>query len=79
MAESTKEYSKITIRALLIGALFSGFFAFVTAYLENRRSLYLSATQIAVLPYILLLAMVVLINPLIRAIRFLPRFSSTET
>ncbi|HCN09057.1 MAG TPA: hypothetical protein DIT01_14100, partial [Lentisphaeria bacterium] len=79
MAESTKEYSKITIRSLLIGALFAGFFAFVTAYLENRRSLYLSATQIAVLPYILLLAMVVLINPLIRAIRFLPRFSSTET
>ena len=79
MAQSTKEYSKITIRALLVGALFAGFFAFVTAYLENRRNLYLSATQIAVLPYILLLAMVVLINPLIRAIRFLPRFSSTET
>jgi hypothetical protein len=79
MSQKAKDYSKITLRALIIGAVFAGFFAFVTAYLENRRSLYLSATQIAVLPYILMLVMVLLINPICRLIRIIPVFSSAET
>jgi hypothetical protein len=64
-AEQSQD-SKVTFRALLVGTLFAAAFAVITVYCENRRAIYLTATQIAVLPYVLLFATVLLLNPICR-------------
>ena len=69
---------KITIRSLILGTVFSGLFAFVTVWFENRKDLVVTANQIAVLPYVLLFLCVLLINPVCRLLRFVRRFTVTE-
>ena len=69
---------KITVRSLLVGAFFSALFSFVTVYSENRNELLPTATQIAVMPYVLLFLSVLLINPLCRLVRFVRTFSVAE-
>ncbi len=59
-------YGKITLRALLLGVLFAAMFAFLTVYFENIHARYLSATQIPVMPYIFLVVVVLLLNPLLK-------------
>ena len=63
---------------MLWGAIFAAIFAFLTVYFENRKQIYVTATQIAVLPYVLLFLSVLLINPLCRLIRVIRPFSAAE-
>ncbi|MFH1732585.1 MAG: OPT/YSL family transporter [Planctomycetota bacterium] len=69
----------VTFRSLLLGTALTGLFAFLTVYFENQPyPIYLSSTQIAVLPYILLFAAVLLINPICRLLRVVKVFTTTE-
>lgn len=70
--------NKITVRSLILGALFAGLFAWISVYAENRKSMQLTATQIAVTPYVLLFASVLLINPICKLLRFIRIFSVAE-
>ena len=70
--------NKITLRAFILGIIFSGFFAVITVYFENRTAIFATATQIAVLPYILMLVTILLINPVCRLIRIVRCFTVTE-
>lgn len=56
---------------MVIGSLFAAVFACITIYLENRNALYLTATQIPPLSYGLLFFAVIVINPLLRLLRFI--------
>lgn len=68
----------ITLRSLLIGALFVVFFAFVTVYFENQKNLVLTATQIAPAPFVLLFVLVLFINPVCRLIKVIRPFTFAE-
>lgn len=69
---------RISLRAFLMGIMFAAFFAAISVYIENHRSLYLTATQLPVLPFVLLLAMVLLVNPVCRLLRFIRPFTAAE-
>ncbi len=71
--------NKITGRAFGLGLIVTVLFAVLTVFLENRLAIYITAVQIPVLPYLLLLLTVLLINPLCRLIRFIRPFSVAET
>ena len=60
--------------------LFAGIFAFYTVYRENVGAVkqYPTATQIAILPHILLLLSVILINPILRLLRFIRPLTAAE-
>ncbi|MDA0837389.1 MAG: hypothetical protein O3B01_13810 [Planctomycetota bacterium] len=64
--------AKITVRALILGAVFSGLFAWLTVYFENRQAIILTATQISVLPYVLLFLFVLFINPILTLLVRIP-------
>lgn len=64
--------NRITLRSLILGALISGLFAYLTVYFENRTRIILTATQIPVLPYVLLFLSVLFINPFCRLLGFVP-------
>jgi hypothetical protein len=68
----------ITARAIALGLLVSGVFAFLSVYFGNQHGLYLTATQMAVLPYIFLFFTVLLLNPLCALVRVLRPFSVAE-
>ena len=68
----------ITTRAILVGALLSGVFSFVTVYLENSRDIYVTATQIAVLPYLFLIGAVLAINPIFKRLPLLRPLTLAE-
>ena len=68
----------VTIRSLIWGVLMSGVFAFLTVFLENRRSMIPTANQVPLFPYLMLVFVIVLINPLSRLIRIVKPFSVTE-
>ena len=69
----------ITFRAMLAGAFFSAFFAYVAILGMNTSSpVYISSTQIAPLCYALLLVMVLLLNPFLKLIRFIRPFTIPE-
>ncbi|MFO7870022.1 MAG: DUF6785 family protein [Kiritimatiellia bacterium] len=70
--------NRITLRSFLLGMIFAGLFAWYTVYQENVPGHIITSTQIAVLPYILLAVGVVLINPLLKFVRFIRRFTPTE-
>jgi len=70
--------NRITFRSFLLGALFSGVFAVLTVLLENRRDMCLTANQVPLLPYALLILTVLLVNPLCRLVRVIRRFSQAE-
>jgi hypothetical protein len=71
--------TRITVRALLLGCLASAFFAWRTVYGENIPPLmYYTATQIAVLPFLLLLLCVAVINPLLRIFRYIRPLTIVE-
>ena len=74
---NTKD-NRITGRSILWGAFFAALFACVTMFLENRRTMQPTANQIPLFPYILLLVMVLLVNPLLRLLRVFRRLSSVE-
>ncbi len=68
----------VTIRSLIWGVLMSGIFAFLTVFLENRRSMIATANQVPLFPYLMLVFVIVLINPIARLIRIVKPFSVTE-
>jgi hypothetical protein len=73
----------VTLRAFVLGVLLSGVFAWITALQDNanpgaRPNLYLAANWVAVLPHVALLLVGLLINPLLRRIRFIRLFSKEE-
>lgn len=70
--------NRISVRALLTGAFFAAFFAALTVYIENRHNIIITSTQIPVLPYLLLIAMVLLLNPLLRLVRVARAFAPAE-
>ena len=77
------KYGSVTIRSMILGTIFSGAFALLTVYFENlhstdSRDLYVTANQVPVLPYVLLFACVLLINPICRLLRFVKVFSVAE-
>lgn len=69
---------KITLRAFLLGVVFCAVFAALTIYFSNRRNIYITSTQIPTLPFLLLFATVLLINPVCRLIRIVRPFSPAE-
>ncbi|MDD5678857.1 MAG: hypothetical protein PHW60_12845 [Kiritimatiellae bacterium] len=70
--------NKITIRSLVLGTLFAALFAIVSVYASNITSLAITGCQIPVAPYLLLIVMVLLLNPLCRLIRIIRIFSAVE-
>ena len=70
--------NRITGRSILLGAIFAAAFACLTMFLENRRTMQPTANQIPLFPYILLLVMVLLVNPLLRLLRVFRRLSAVE-
>lgn len=76
MAEAEQ---RITGRAFWIGTLLSAVFAYLAVYLQGRRSLTVSATQLAVLPMVAVLLTVLLVNPALRLLRRVRPFSRAET
>ncbi len=72
-----KKYG-ITLRAILFGTLFTAVFAVLTVFLEHRQNIGITSTQIPVMPYLLLIVMVALLNPLCRLIRIVRAFSPVE-
>ncbi len=71
---------KITLRAFAFGLLFVALFAVLSVYVHHdfHPPVFVSATQIPVLPYVLLFLTVLLINPLCRLLRFSRAFSQVE-
>ena len=70
----------VTARALLLGFFFAGLFAYITVVREHTPpSSIMTATQIAVLPFVLLVISVLLVNPLLRrVVPFVRQFSRAE-
>jgi hypothetical protein len=68
-----------TARSFVAGLVACAVFAVLTVYFGNRRALCVTASQIPVLPYLLLLATVLLINPVVRLIRIARPFAPAET
>jgi len=64
---------------MLIGLVLTGCFAYVTVYWENvPPKQYITATQIAVLPYVALIAFVLLLNPIVSRLRIIRPFNAAE-
>jgi len=74
----SKSTNRITIRSLVLGTVFAGLFAILTVYFENATRLFVTANQIPLLPYVLLVLAVLLINPLCRLIRIIRPFAVAE-
>lgn len=74
----TDETKTLSWRSVLLGLFFSALFAVVTVYCNHANGIYLSATQIPVLPFALLIVMVILTNPLCRLIRIIRPLSPSE-
>ncbi|MGI6087641.1 MAG: DUF6785 family protein [Kiritimatiellia bacterium] len=70
--------NRITWRALGVGAFFSALFAALSIYINTKARIVFAATQISVLPYLLLVLMVLAINPLLRLVRIIRAFSLVE-
>jgi len=69
----------ITLRAMLTGAFFAAFFAYVAILAMNTSSpVYIASTQIAPLSYALLLGLVLLLNPFLKLIRVIRPFTVSE-
>ncbi len=78
MSMRTQTEPLITWRALLTGVVVAGVFAWLESFFAGQRGMDLTSTQIPVLPYALLFLTVLLINPFIRLIRVVRRFSVAE-
>ncbi len=70
--------NRITWRALAVGAFFAAFFAALSIYVNSQAAIIFAATQISVLPFLLLILMVLALNPLLRLVRIVRVFSLVE-
>lgn len=66
------------MRAFAFGTIFAALFGAITVYIENRYLRCITATQIPVLPYLLVMVTVLLINPFCRLLRIVRAFSPVE-
>lgn len=79
MKVENEGYGRMTLRAFVIGIIVVAILAWFTVLRENRPPQQtLTATNIPVLPYLVLAAAVLLINPAIKLVRFIRRFSRVE-
>ncbi|MDA0322872.1 MAG: hypothetical protein O2923_09175 [Verrucomicrobia bacterium] len=69
---------KITLRAFVLGMLVTGWFAYYTTYVNLSKAQYLAASQVPTGIFLLLVALVLLINPLLRLIRIVRPLGVTE-
>lgn len=70
--------NRITLRALLVGSFFAAFFAALAIYINSQVQIQFAATQIGVLPFLLLILMVLVLNPLLRLLKRIRAFSLVE-
>ncbi len=73
--------NRITLRSVVLGMMASGLFAWYTVIMENsggKNPPILTATQIPVMPFLLLILFVLVVNPVLRRIRFIRRLSTAE-
>ncbi|MDD4538117.1 MAG: hypothetical protein PHT80_03815 [Lentisphaeria bacterium] len=68
----------ITIRSILIGTVFTALFAALTVVLDNRHYMLAAPNQVPLFPFVLLIALTVLINPLLRLCRFIKPLALSE-
>ena len=74
-----KAKPRVTFRAVVLGLIFAGVFAFITVYLENTPpDRYITSTQIAVFSFLLLLVCVAFLNPFLRRVRVIRPLSTPE-
>ena len=79
MDSKNEGYGKMTLRAFVLGIIVVAVLAWFTVLRENRPPYEtLTATNIPVMPYLVLAAVVLLINPAIKLVRFVRRFSRVE-
>ncbi len=77
--EDTPKAPQITVRAFVIGLFLTGLFAWMTVWKENTPPhMSLTGTQIPTLPFLFLIIGVLVINPILRLVRFIRRFSAGE-
>ena len=76
--DTGKSSSRVTLRSVIWGTLFAALFAFLTVFVENRKGNNPTANQLPLFPYIMLVLMVLVINPLMRLIRFIRPFTLAE-
>lgn len=70
----------ITWRSFILGFLVATCFTVITVLMRNRtlEPISMTLTQLAVMPYLLLVLMVLLLNPLLRLLHVIRPFSMTE-
>ena len=68
----------ITIRSILIGTVFTALFAALTVVLDNRHYMLAAPNQVLLFPCVLLIALTVVINPLLRLCRFIKPLALSE-
>jgi hypothetical protein len=80
--EMTKKNSKkqgFPVRAFVIGIILAALFAVATVVRDNRGDeAYPAANLIPVLPYVMLMAIGLLVNPLLRKLKIVRAFSKSE-
>ena len=77
--KASEGYGKMTLRAFVLGIVMVALLAWFTVLRENRPPYEtLTATNIPVLPYLVLAAGVLLINPLVKLVRVIRQFSRVE-
>ncbi|MFA7159393.1 MAG: DUF6785 family protein, partial [Kiritimatiellia bacterium] len=74
----TEKKNRISPRAFLLGIIFAAVFSGLTIYFIHRLQVFVTDTQIPVMPYILLIITVLLINPVCRLIRVVRAFTPVE-
>jgi len=67
------------VRAFVLGIILSVVFAFITVYHDNRGvEAYPSASLLPVMPYVMLMVAGLLVNPLLRRLKFIRTFDTGE-
>ncbi len=72
--------NQITLRAVFLGTIVSALFAWYTVITQNvvPGQRILTATQIPVLPFLFLIAGALVLNPVLKRLRFIRRLSTAE-
>ncbi len=70
--------NRITWRALGVGAFFAALFAALSIYVSTQAAIVFAATQLSVLPFLLLILMVLVLNPLLRLVKIFRVFTLVE-
>ncbi len=77
-ANADAHLGKVTFRAFVAGLFFAMVFAVAGIYFSTAHNIVLTATQIPVLPFVLLFITVLLVNPVCRLLRVVRVFTPAE-